>query len=181
MSSGSSGQSISGSSSSSLLTASSATGFDQKKSLRLLNDLRSDVDTVLNQIPLMTTAIAANQSEVAANHSEVLSQLRLLKVLVVGQHAGLNDLKEKIANTREEVNASEQNSPYTEREERLRHRLTQSRNQLTQSRKDGNLLAQQLRRKESQVESRQSSQMKGPSEKIYAPAASKRGEVRHEL
>jgi hypothetical protein len=116
------------------------------------------VDTVLIQIPMMTTSIAANQAEVAANHSEVLSQLRLLKDLVLGQQAGLNDLKEKMANLSEEVNASEQNSPYTEREELLRHRLIQSRDQLTQSRKDRNLLAQQLRRTRNQFESRQSSQ-----------------------
>jgi len=116
------------------------------------------VDTVLIQIPLLTTSVAANQAEHAANHSELLSQIRLLKDLVIGQQAGLNDLKEKIANPSEEVNASEQNSPYTENEERLRHRLIQSRDQLTQSRKNRNLLAQQLRRKGNRFESRQSSQ-----------------------
>ena len=70
-SSGQSAQSISNLSSSSLLTASSATGFGQRKTLRLVDDLRSDVDTVLLQTPMLTTTVAANQADVAANHSEV--------------------------------------------------------------------------------------------------------------
>jgi hypothetical protein len=167
----SSEQSISGLSSSSPLTASSATGFNKRKILKFVDHLQSDVNTILAQIP----AFAAKQSEVAANQSEVLSQLRLLTDLVVGQQAGLNDLKQELANTRMEVNVSKRNSPYTEREQHLRDRLTQSR-------KDKNGMNQQLHRQAIKLrERKQFGPFWGRSEIFHDPAASRGGEVVNEL
>ena len=90
-----------------MLTASSATGFNKRKTLKLVNDLRSDVDSVLTQIPYMT-----------ANQSEVLSQLRLLTDLVVGQQAGLNGLRAELEKKSMTGNDSKQQSPYTDREKK---------------------------------------------------------------
>ncbi len=74
----------------------------------LVNDLRSDVDSVLTQIPSM-----------AANQSEVLSQLRLLTDLVVGQRAGFNGLRAELEKISMTGNDSKQQSPNTDREKKL--------------------------------------------------------------
>ena len=98
-------------SNSSLLSASSATGFNKRKTF---NDLRSDVDSVLTQMDSVLTQIPS----MAANQSEVLSQLRLLTDLVVGQQAGLNGLRAELEKKSMTGNDSKQQSPNTDREKK---------------------------------------------------------------